>query len=249
MSTLVKGIHHITQCPGPAQQDLDFCTQVLGQRLVKQTVLMDGSIPIYHFYYGNADAEPGSIATSFPYSRKPGRRGSGQISRLSYAVPRGTVAFWEDHLDRHSVEHSGIEERFGRKYLRMWHPAGMQYEVVEADDSRRPWTTRYISADVASRGFFGAVMSVRNIEEQELFFVDALGFRKLGVDGRFIVSKPPATGPAPSSTCTTSPTSRQGPGVSAPARFITLPSALTVTTRSLPRRRTTKNWATPMRPR
>ena len=75
MSTLVKGIHHITQCPGPAQQDVDFCTQVLGQRLVKQTVLMDGSIPIYHFYYGNADAEPGSIATSFPYSRKPGRAG------------------------------------------------------------------------------------------------------------------------------------------------------------------------------
>jgi glyoxalase family protein len=185
MSTLVKGIHHITQCPGPAQQDLDFCTQVLGQRLVKQTVLMDGSIPIYHFYYGNADAQPGSIATSFPYSRKPGRRGSGQISRLSYAIPKGTVAFWRDHLDRYSVEHSGIEERFARKYLRMWHPAGMQYEIVEADDSRRPWTTKCISTDVASRGFFGAVLSVRSIEEQELFFVDALGFRKLGVDGPY----------------------------------------------------------------
>jgi len=93
MSTLVKGIHHITQCPGPAQQDVDFCTQVLGQRLVKQTVLMDGNIPIYHFYYGNAGAEPGSIATSFPYSRKAGRAGSGQISILSYTIPRGTISF------------------------------------------------------------------------------------------------------------------------------------------------------------
>jgi glyoxalase family protein len=185
MSTLVKGIHHITQCPGPAQQDVDFCTQVLGQRLVKQTVLLDGNIPIYHFYYGNSDAEPGSIATSFPYSRKTGRSGSGQISLLSYAIPKGTISFWMEHIERHGVEHSGVQERFARKYLRLRHPAGMQYELVEADDPRHGWTTKQISADVATRGFFGAVMSVRSVEEQELFFVDALGFRKVGVDGDY----------------------------------------------------------------
>ncbi len=53
MQTFVQGVHHITLCPGRAQEDIDFFTQVLGQRLVKQTVLMDGSIPIYHLYYGN----------------------------------------------------------------------------------------------------------------------------------------------------------------------------------------------------
>ena len=57
MESLVKGVHHITLCPGGAQEDVDFFTQVLGQRLVKQTVLMDGSIPIYHLYYANADVE------------------------------------------------------------------------------------------------------------------------------------------------------------------------------------------------
>jgi glyoxalase family protein len=185
MSTLVKGIHHITQCPGPAQQDVDFCTQVLGQRLVKQTVLMDGNIPIYHFYYGNAEAEPGSIATSFPYSRKPGRAGSGQIQLLSYAIPTGTISFWKEHVERYGVGHCGIQERFGRRYLRLQHPAGLLYEVVEADDHRRPWTTTCINAEVATRGFFGAVMSVRSVEEQEQFFIDALGFRKIGVDGAY----------------------------------------------------------------
>ena len=135
MSTLVKGIHHITQCPGPAQQDVDFCTQVLGQRLVKQTVLMDGSIPIYHFYYGNADAEPGSIATSFPYSRKAGRAGSGQISHPELCHPaRERSRSGKNTSNGTAVEHGGIQERFARKYLRMRHPAGMQYEVVEADD-------------------------------------------------------------------------------------------------------------------
>jgi len=185
MNTLVRGIHHITFCPGPAQEDVDFYTQVLGQRLVKQTVLMDGSIPVYHFYYGNADAQVGSIATSFPYGRKAGRAGSGQISVTGYSVPRGTASFWKEHFDRHAVEHGGIEERFGTKFVRVRHPAGMLFDVVEADDGRRPWTTAQIPADVATRGFFGAVMSVRSIEDQEQFFVGALRFRKVGVDGSY----------------------------------------------------------------
>jgi glyoxalase family protein len=185
MTTLVKGIHHITLCPGPAQEDVNFCTQVLGQRLVKQTVLMDGSIPIYHFYYGNADAEPGSIATSFPYNRKAGRQGSGQISVMSYSVPKGTVPFWKEHFERHAVEHCGMQERFATQFIRVRHPAGILFEMVEADDSRRPWSTSQISADVATRGFFGAVMSVRTVEEQEQFFVEALGFKKVGVDGPY----------------------------------------------------------------
>jgi glyoxalase family protein len=186
MASLVQGIHHITLCPGPAQEDLDFYSQVLGQRLVKQTVLMDGRIPIYHFYWANGDAEVGSIATSFPYSRRPGRPGSGQVTITAYAVPWGTATFWKDHFVRHKVEHSDIQERFGAKFVRVRHPAGMLFEVVETrSDTRRPWVTAQISADVATRGFFGAVMSVRNVEEQEQFLVEALGFRKLGVDGDY----------------------------------------------------------------
>ena len=186
MASFVQGIHHITLCPGSAQEDLDFYTQILGQRLVKQTVLMDGRIPIYHFYWGNGDAEVGSIATSFPYSRRRGRPGSGQITTTAYAVPYGTAPFWNDHFARHKVEHSEIQERFGAKFVRVRHPAGMLFEVVETqNDRRRPWTTDQIKADVATRGFFGAVMSVRTVEEQEQFLVEALGFRKLGVDGDY----------------------------------------------------------------
>jgi glyoxalase family protein len=186
MSTVVRGLHHITVCPAGAQEDVDFFTGVLGQRLVKQTVLMDGRIPIYHLYYGNGDAAPGSIATSFPYSRKTGRAGSGQVSATSYSVPVGTAAFWADHFDRRRAEHSGVQERFGRQYVRVKHPAGMLFEVVEdAGDARHPWTTSQVGAEVATRGFFGAVLSVRDVEPQEQFFVEALGFKKLGVDGAY----------------------------------------------------------------
>jgi glyoxalase family protein len=186
MESLVRGVHHITLCPGQAQEDIDFFTKVLGQRMVKQTVLMDGSIPIYHLYYANADADVGSVATSFPYSRKPGRVGSGQLSATSYTVGKGTVSFWKTHLEHHKVEHGGIQERFGARYIRFRHPAGLLFEVVEdGNDERRPWTTKEISADVGARGFMGAVLSVRDVREQESFFVEALGFRKAGVDGPY----------------------------------------------------------------
>jgi glyoxalase family protein len=196
MESLVKGVHHITLCAGGAQEDVDFFTKVLGQRMVKQTVLMDGSIPIYHLYYANADVELGSVATTFPYSRKPGRAGSGQLSATSYTVSPGATSFWKSHLDHHKVEHSGIQERFGAKYIRFRHPVGLLFEVVEdSSDKRRPWTTKEISADVGTHGFLGAVLSVRDVREQETFFIEALGFKKVGVDGPYHRFEVAGTGP------------------------------------------------------
>ena len=65
-------------------------------------------------------------------------------------------------------------------------PPGLQLEVLEdAADSRKGWTTKEISADVTTRGFHGPVLSVREVAETERFFVDALGFRKAGVDGAY----------------------------------------------------------------
>ena len=185
MDTLVTGIHHITLCSGSAQADVDFFTGVLGQRLVKQTVLLDGNIPVYHFYYANADAEPGSIATSFPYPHRRGRQGSGQVSMLTYAVPRGSLPFWAAHLEQHGALDGDVAERFGAAFVRARHPAGQAFELMEADDPRRPWTTCTIGADVATRGFHAAVLSVREVAEAEQFFVDALGYRKVGVDGAY----------------------------------------------------------------
>jgi len=189
----VIGFHHITLCAGGAQEDIDFLTQVLGQRLIKQTVLFDGRYAHYHLYYSNANVEIGSITTTFPYSRVPGRRGSGQVSSTGYTVPKGAAKFWVDHLKRHKVENSGLQERFGQAFVHFKHPSGLEFEVVEdAADKRVGWTTDQISPDAATHGHHGAVLSVREVPETERFFVDALGFRKTGTDGayhRFEVGK------------------------------------------------------------
>ena len=73
---IVQGIHHVTSCVGGAQEDIDFFTQVVGQRMIKQTVLFDGTTPIYHLYYATADAEIGTVMPTFPY-RQTGLMGRG----------------------------------------------------------------------------------------------------------------------------------------------------------------------------
>ena len=39
---VIHGLHHITLCARGAQEDIDFLAQVLGLRLIRQTVLFDG---------------------------------------------------------------------------------------------------------------------------------------------------------------------------------------------------------------
>jgi glyoxalase family protein len=184
--SLVKGIHHMTVCVAGAQEDIDFQTQVFGQRMIKQTVLFDGRYAHYHLYYANANAEPGSVYTTFPYGRVKGRPGSGQIQSTAYTVPKGSMKFWVEQFDRHKVKHTGIQERFGQKFIRFNHPSGIQLEVIEDNaDKRTGWTTKEVSADVTTHGFHGPVLSVREIAETERFFVDALGFRKTGTEGHY----------------------------------------------------------------
>jgi glyoxalase family protein len=184
--SLVQGLHHITVCASGAQEDVDFLTQVFGQRLIKQTILFDGRYAHYHLYYSNADCQPGSVYTTFPYKRVPGRPGSGQIQATAYSVPKGSLKFWKEHLDRHKTPHGGIQERFGQGYIRLSHPSGLQLEVIEdSADQRNGWTTDEVSKDVTTRGFHGPVLSVREVSETERFFVDALGFKKTGTDGAY----------------------------------------------------------------
>jgi len=186
MNYPVTGIHHITACAGGAQQDIDFFTAIVGLRMVKQTVLMDGKIPVYHLYYANANAEPGSVMTTFPYGQKEGRQGSGQISSTAYSAPKGSLPFWKEHFDRHTIRHGGIQSRFGQSFIRFHHPAGLSFEMIEEpSDKRQGWTTPEIGAGEAVRGFYGTVLSVREVAESERFFTEALGFRKTGAEGPY----------------------------------------------------------------
>jgi glyoxalase family protein len=185
---IVTGIHHVTSCVGGAQEDIDFMTQVIGQRMIKQTVLFDGTAPIYHLYYANANAEIGTVMTTFPYRQAgiKGRRGSGQIVGTTYSVAENSLDFWVGHLNAHNVKHGGIETRFGQSVISFNDPSGNTYELVGDDrDTRTGWTTDKIAEGNSVKGFNYVVMSVRDLQGQHDYFVDGLGFNKSGEDGKY----------------------------------------------------------------
>ena len=165
---LISGLHHLTACVGAAQEDVDFYTKIIGLRLVKQTVLLDGEKPVYHLYYANETGTPGTVMTTFPYKQLGiyGRKGTGQVKITSYAVPASSLSFWLKRFDSFNVKHSPIQERFGQPHIQFTHPGGLEFELIGDDnDPRPPWTTAEVSADVAVRGLHSVTLSLRETVE------------------------------------------------------------------------------------
>ena len=163
------GIHHITAIAGDPQRNLDFYTEALGLRLVKRTVNFDdpGS---YHFYFGDNIGTPGTIMTFFPWpGARRGARGSGQVTTVSFAVPRNSMAFWKERLRATHVIAEQIEGRFGCNALRFLDPDGLQLELVASANEES-------SSERAIRGFAAPTLEVRNSEKTEELLTEILGF-------------------------------------------------------------------------
>src|SRR5215213_8887624 len=133
MNTLL-GIHHVTAIVDDPQENIDFYTNVLGLRLVKQTVNFDDPYT-YHLYYGDEQGRPGTIVTFFPWpDGRRGSRGVGQISAIAFAVPAGALAFWQARLVENDWRFSEQEQRFGAAVLSLYDPAGLLLQLVEQPD-------------------------------------------------------------------------------------------------------------------
>jgi glyoxalase family protein len=181
---MIAGNHHITMCVGPAQEDYDFHTRLLGLRSIKKTVLFDGTLPIYHLYYANADGDPSSILTTFPFRQAGlvGRRGSNQIKIVNLAVPAGSLDWWAERLAAHEIE-SARATVLGADRLQFAHPCGIPYALVAVEgDARRPHAVPDIPAEHAIPGAYGVTVSVRDAGEMVEFLEQGLGARRVGSD-------------------------------------------------------------------
>jgi glyoxalase family protein len=99
----LKGIHHVTAMAGDPQANVDFYCGILGLRLVKLTINFDDP-NTYHFYYGDAVGSPGTILTFFPLGQNSRATvGTGEVTTIGFAVPKGALPFWQEHLEKHSI--------------------------------------------------------------------------------------------------------------------------------------------------
>jgi glyoxalase family protein len=170
----VHGSHHVTLSVGGAQEDVDFHTRTLGMRFIKRTVLFDGTTPVYHLYYANADGDPGSVVTTFPFGQAGvrGRRGTNQAREVLLAAPAGSLDYWSQRLVERGVAVTDAEV-FGRRRLLFRHPCGIEYALVPADnDPRRGFPGDGVPPEHALHGLHGVGIHVTHPENMVEFVGD-----------------------------------------------------------------------------
>jgi len=182
----VRGLHHVTAIAGPAQENLDFYTGVLGMRLVKKSVNQDDP-STYHLFYADAEGHPGTDLTFFPWAQMaPSREGYGLSSEVSLAVPPGSLDFWGERLQQQGVNVGPLESRFGQTALPLRDPHGLSVALVESQDSLArpftPWDRSPIPKQYQIRGLESARLVERDLVRTTSFLVDAMGFTHLGTE-------------------------------------------------------------------
>ncbi|WP_068778790.1 ring-cleaving dioxygenase [Paenibacillus sp. GM2] len=184
MVKATAGIHHITAFVRSAQDTTDFYSGILGLRLVKKTINFDAP-EVYHLYFGDEVGSPGTAITFFPWPEsRRGIVGNGQVGITTYAIPEGSMDFWEERLKKFKVSYTE-RTRFSEKSLHFADKDGLQLELVERQGPKSTWSFGGVPADKAIMGFGGAVLYSTVPKDTEMVLESVLGLEKIGVEGGY----------------------------------------------------------------
>ena len=182
----ISGLHHVTSMASDPQANIDFYTQVLGLRLVKVTVNFDAP-DVYHLYYGDATATPGSILTFFPF---PGARhfrpGVGQTNATAFVIPTTSLVFWRKHLNSHNIQFTE-SERFGETVLAFTDHDSTVLELIAHEHAAKMTENIMdmptVPAEHAIRGFHSVTLWQSNQDPTAHLLTNILGLAKIGEEG------------------------------------------------------------------
>ena len=169
MPRSIPGLHHVTAISGSPQENVDFYTGTLRQRLIKKTVNFDDP-GTYHLYYGSHGGAPGTVLTFFPFvDAGPGRAGPGAASAFAYAVAPGGLDAWIDRLAADALDFDGPAERFGERMIAMTDPHGLRVELIE-----------HAAAPEPTHAFHSVTLWVDRPDPTARVLVDVFGYEVAG---------------------------------------------------------------------
>ena len=101
---MVHNIHHISGFTKSAKESIYFYTEILGLRLVKNTVNQENT-KMLHLFFGDYQGTPGTLLTFFEISKLGQRRDFNNYFSTNYlAIPKGSLQFWKERLLQFNVE-------------------------------------------------------------------------------------------------------------------------------------------------
>jgi glyoxalase family protein len=196
---VTAGIHHVTTIASLAQRTYDFHVNVLGLRVVKRSVNFDDP-GTWHLYFGDATGAPGTLLTLFPYENgRQGRIGEGQFSRVAFAVPLSSFAFWIERFLTRGIHVEGPSLRFGDRILTVHDPDGLTYEIVGTGYAAAlpGWDGGSVPATHAIRGLHGVTLHEPAAADGDLLLRELFGYSASATEGdttRFIAAGEPGLG-------------------------------------------------------
>lgn len=127
----ILGLHHITLVSSNAQRTTDFYTQVLGLRLIKQTVNFDDPTS-YHIYFGDETGRPGTAITYFEWPNAPkGAPGIGGTHHFALTVAdEDGLLKWKRRLVDLGLKVDGPYDRHYFKSIYFHDPDGVILEIA-----------------------------------------------------------------------------------------------------------------------
>jgi len=181
---MINGIHHITAIAGDPQENLDFYTKVMGQRLVKKSINQDAP-DTYHLFYADADGNPGTDLTFFPWpAMGSAKDGAGKAIEVTFTVPAGSLKYWKERLESQKIDVQN-ENRFDSDYLVFRDPHGLGLAITETSDNRAftAWEKSPVPAEHQLRWMHSVRLLLNNRTNTELLLTEVMGFSLVGSDG------------------------------------------------------------------
>jgi catechol 2,3-dioxygenase-like lactoylglutathione lyase family enzyme len=127
----IAGLHHVTVICRDVERSVDFYRNLLGMRLVKQTVNSDDRAA-RHLFFGDEEGRPGTIVTCLEYSElDEGSVGRGSTHHFALAVEsEEELLAWRDYLRARAVPCTDVLDRTYFKSLYLRDPDGHIVELA-----------------------------------------------------------------------------------------------------------------------
>jgi glyoxalase family protein len=177
----LAGLHHVSALSADIGRSRDFYVRVLGMRPVVTTVNQDDP-GMYHLFFGDGAASPGSEMTVFGMPRAAREhRGNNSVSRTTFRVAGdAALGYWAARLAALGVDHAGVAVRDGRRVLDFDDPVGTRLALVDDGGAGPafPWEASPVPAGCQLRGLGPVTITVPALAATDAFLTGALGLRR-----------------------------------------------------------------------
>jgi catechol 2,3-dioxygenase-like lactoylglutathione lyase family enzyme len=127
----ISGLHHVTLICRDVERSVDFYRNLLGMRLVKQTVNEDDR-QARHLFFGDEEGRPGTIVTCLEYGDlEEGRVGAGSVHHFALSVEsEEELAGWHAYLTSKGIPCTEVMDRTYFKSIYLRDPDGTIVELA-----------------------------------------------------------------------------------------------------------------------